>query len=425
MGDNSSIRIKQPLRNDVLSGRGGLSNQHAGNRNFRRWVKERKDKYSKAGKKHKPQIAEEVVKLVHSQNPPGRFIKRDPDCPYGLWWIELDNSKAMAKTSQALREASCNLRATHKVETNKSVEKSQKKRKRASSKEKEPVRSISSSILIPAARAMNVPPLSKHGMIIAPTNRKTSNPTPIVHATKLSSAATDEALRTLKRNVEQAKRSKAFPTVAPPLMSNKAFDQLYGKRNNTNSTQTFSPYATTPPLVSHPATSKKAPIPLKLPPNTSKTLSDPKELVRSNSLALSDFSNDNVDLTEDFVDPFADESGIGALVAAKTFTPPKTTVTEVAEAVAVATTTTNNPKNLPRPPNNTEMKATTGITIVNPSPHIVNPSPYDTLEFAEGMKTMSQEQRLDPSSLLTPFQFRKNFIMPRASPTASPIRSKH
>ena len=153
-------------------------------------------------------------------------------------------------------------------------------------------------------------------------------------------------------------------------------------------------------------------MPLKLPPNTSKTLSDPKELVRSNSLALSDFSNDNVDLTEDFVDPFADESDIGALVAAKTFTPPKTTVTE---AVAVATTTTNNI--LPRPPNNTETKATTGITIVNPSP-------YDTLEFAEGMKTMSQEQRLDPSSLLTPFQFRKNFIMPRASPTASPIRSK-
>ena len=161
-------------------------------------------------------------------------------------------------------------------------------------------------------------------------------------------------------------------------------------------------------------------MPLKLPPNTSKTLSDPKELVRSNSLALSDFSNDNVDLTEDFVDPFADESDIGALVAAKTFTPPKTTVTEAVGAAA--TTTTRNI--LPRPPNNTEMKATTGITIVNPSPHIVKPSPYDTLEFAEGMKTMTQEQRLDPSSLLTPFQFRKNFIMPRASPTASPIRSK-
>jgi len=99
-------RIRDPHPHDVLCGRGGYANTHTGNKTFRQWVFERKERYGQEGKKvDKAKIAREILNKVKSLNPPGRFLTRaDVKCNGALYWIEIDDTKAMAKTSQALRE---------------------------------------------------------------------------------------------------------------------------------------------------------------------------------------------------------------------------------------------------------------------------------------------------------------------------------
>ena len=100
----SQTRI-QPHDKDVLSGRGGNVNQSPGNILFRAWVAERKHLYALATtKEEKSLIAKQVIQLVYNQNPPGRFLQRDPESPGTGWWYELDEDKILAKTAQALRE---------------------------------------------------------------------------------------------------------------------------------------------------------------------------------------------------------------------------------------------------------------------------------------------------------------------------------
>lgn len=87
--------------NDVLCGRGGATNSHVGNREFRKLVKKFKDKYLSAKKKDKPAVAAEVVEVIRKLDPPGRFLKKDKDSGY---WIDIGDARAKEKTSQALRE---------------------------------------------------------------------------------------------------------------------------------------------------------------------------------------------------------------------------------------------------------------------------------------------------------------------------------
>jgi hypothetical protein len=93
--------------NDVLCGRGGATNSHPGNRSFRNLVKQYKDKYIKAKKKEKPDVAAEVVDIVRKLDPPGRFLKKDPNT---LYWVDIGDLKAKEKTSQALREGAPEIR---------------------------------------------------------------------------------------------------------------------------------------------------------------------------------------------------------------------------------------------------------------------------------------------------------------------------
>jgi len=125
-------RIRTPNPNDVLCGRGGGINSHPGNRTFRSWVRERKEAYNLAkSKAQKAKLSREIVDRVRNLNPPGRFLMREDRtagagapppsgdiCVSGLyygWWIEIDDAKAMAKTSQALREGAPSIRAAHKT----------------------------------------------------------------------------------------------------------------------------------------------------------------------------------------------------------------------------------------------------------------------------------------------------------------------
>lgn len=107
-------RIRTPHPHDVLCGRGGGINSHVGNRVFRDWVADRRLDYNLASTKaDKARVAKEVMNKVTMQNPPGRFLQRDATGGVGSWWIEITEEKAMAKTSQALREGAPTIRAQH------------------------------------------------------------------------------------------------------------------------------------------------------------------------------------------------------------------------------------------------------------------------------------------------------------------------
>ena len=85
--------------NDVLCGRGGATNQHMGNKLFRKVVEGFQEEYLQARKRDKVLIAEQVLERVKETG--GRFLKRDTSS--GLW-LEVPHKRALLKASQALRE---------------------------------------------------------------------------------------------------------------------------------------------------------------------------------------------------------------------------------------------------------------------------------------------------------------------------------
>lgn len=92
--DGDVIHVRE---NDVLLGRGGVTNSHEGNVRFRNLVHELQPKYLNSAKKMKRLVAKEIVMQVHSKG--GRFLICINDA-----WKEVDDQRAREKTSQALRE---------------------------------------------------------------------------------------------------------------------------------------------------------------------------------------------------------------------------------------------------------------------------------------------------------------------------------
>ena len=87
---------------DVVLGRGGMINQHAGNLFFRRLVERNKCEY--VSTKHwneKRKIAEKIVEQIKELDPPGRFVKEDAETGE---WIEVDHARAIEKVMTALRD---------------------------------------------------------------------------------------------------------------------------------------------------------------------------------------------------------------------------------------------------------------------------------------------------------------------------------
>lgn len=85
--------------NDVLCGRGGLTNSHIGNKHYRQIVSDHQNEYLNARKRDKIIIAKRIVSIVQENG--GRFLKRSAD---GESWVPVSDKKAQEKTSQALRE---------------------------------------------------------------------------------------------------------------------------------------------------------------------------------------------------------------------------------------------------------------------------------------------------------------------------------
>ena len=89
--------------NDVLCGRGGLTNQHLGNKKFRALVKQLQEKYITRKKHEKTLLSQAVVAVVRGSSPAGRFLKQDVQT--GMWY-DIGDEMATEKTSQAFREKS-------------------------------------------------------------------------------------------------------------------------------------------------------------------------------------------------------------------------------------------------------------------------------------------------------------------------------
>ena len=97
--------IEKPHSNDVLCGRGGSSNRHLGNTHFRELVAANKKIYVGLTKKQKMLVARKIVEMIHSTDPPGRFLSKDLDT--GRWY-DIGLPRSLEKTSQALREKNSN-----------------------------------------------------------------------------------------------------------------------------------------------------------------------------------------------------------------------------------------------------------------------------------------------------------------------------
>eukprot|EP00934_Nitzschia_sp_Nitz4_P000789 Nitzschia sp. Nitz4//scaffold267_size26297//10630//11985//NITZ4_008267-RA/size26297-processed-gene-0.5-mRNA-1//-1//CDS//3329544899//789//frame0 len=93
-------------RHDVLCGRGGESNHHPGNQQYRRLVKAFQPLYIASKRRDKPLIAQCIVYTIRSYG--GRFLKRLD--PRSNDFEDVGNTKAREKTSQALREGAPELR---------------------------------------------------------------------------------------------------------------------------------------------------------------------------------------------------------------------------------------------------------------------------------------------------------------------------
>lgn len=108
----------EPHLNDVLCGRGGMTNQHVGNAHWRSLVAANKRLYLKLPKRQKMLVSESIVKAVRSQDPPGRFLKLDRQTKI---WTDIGDRKAASKTSQALREGAPKLRGKMIAEETSSI----------------------------------------------------------------------------------------------------------------------------------------------------------------------------------------------------------------------------------------------------------------------------------------------------------------
>jgi len=98
--------ITFPHVHDVLSGRGNYVNHHAGNEHFRSLVKKHKKDYVASPKAQKPIFSSLIYDEIRAMNPPGRFLKQDPQTKL---WSDIGKKKALDKTRQALREGAPDL----------------------------------------------------------------------------------------------------------------------------------------------------------------------------------------------------------------------------------------------------------------------------------------------------------------------------
>jgi hypothetical protein len=96
-----TVPVHDPVDDDVLFGRGGMTNGHPGNRRFRDIIALHRPDYIRAQKMDKPSVAAKIIRAIRTGGlQQGRFLKKRDD---GLWY-DVGDRAAMEKTSQGLRE---------------------------------------------------------------------------------------------------------------------------------------------------------------------------------------------------------------------------------------------------------------------------------------------------------------------------------
>ena len=349
-------RIRTPHPHDVLSGRGGGINAHPGNKVFREWVHLRKEDYNLApNKKEKTRVAEEVMDQVRQQDPPGRFLQKDNSMTSGpTWWIEVSEERALAKTSQALREGAPQIRQEHAHELAERVATAKrsstgggggggKRKRKSTTTSKQQATSTKSSSDRRVPPSMMAPPKPLRRLPTDEYNQAMENLQANVQEAK-SLAAKQDSGNTQQQ--QQQQQTRLLPPPPPPPSS--FFQQKYyspinkraridapinvqeGKQsnynnNNNNGDPYVDSFGETPPLmaVPTPPINDDSP-PLRLDSSSRKrglyqygkngsTGSSNNGLQRVHSLALSDFSMSDTNVFDEegsFVNPFEDESDI-------------------------------------------------------------------------------------------------------------------
>ena len=101
VSSRESVCSTEPHPHDVLCGRGGFVNKHPGNVVFRRIVEANKERYRSCQVDHKLLLSQSIIDVIRNQAPPGRFLRQSSG---GNGWVDTGETKALQKTSQALRE---------------------------------------------------------------------------------------------------------------------------------------------------------------------------------------------------------------------------------------------------------------------------------------------------------------------------------
>jgi hypothetical protein len=288
---------------------------------------------------------------VRQQNPPGRFLQKDDTVTSGpVWWIEVSEERALAKTSQALREGAPQIRSAHKEELAQRVaaaKRSGGKRKRKQTGGNTPSTSNKSSSASPSIRrvpsSIMVSPKPLKRLPTDEYNQAIEHLVANVREAKSLAAQQEDGETRQQQQQQQPQQQQIRPLIPPPLTSNQVFQEKYyspiNKRaridapinvqeeaqRNDNNVPYVDSFGETPPLMAAPT----PPIYDDLPPlrldspnkkqrgpyqyGKNGSTSSNSGLQRVHSLALSDFSmSDTNGFEEDgsFVNPFEDESDI-------------------------------------------------------------------------------------------------------------------
>jgi len=97
--------INNPHDNDVLCGR--RSQNHPGNDYYRSMISSNKYRYLSSNKRGKREIALELVSIIYTMDPPGRFLEKNE---LNQTYDDIGEERAVVKVSQALREGAPNIR---------------------------------------------------------------------------------------------------------------------------------------------------------------------------------------------------------------------------------------------------------------------------------------------------------------------------
>lgn len=98
---NKKDDLIEPEVHDVISGRAQGISHHPGNEYYRYLIRKYKVRYVSSNSAEKKNIIKELVKIVETQSPPGRFLKFIPDTSM---YIQMSYNEAKKKIGQALRE---------------------------------------------------------------------------------------------------------------------------------------------------------------------------------------------------------------------------------------------------------------------------------------------------------------------------------